>query len=188
VRERLLTSAAEVFALHGYHDSAVSQICLRAGSNKPMLYYHFGSKGGLFVEVVRETFVTLKLRIRGSLPARESGLERVAEFVQDYVRALAEPGSVGRAVFTELSSLPAEVQTEVIRAYDEQIVSELRAILQTSVDAAEFRPIPVEDTAIAIMAIVHGFLRRDLSAAEIVSRSLTHAVDLYGRSLLATQD
>ncbi len=51
-RERLLLAAEEVFAGKGFEGARVEEIASRAGVNIRMLYHHFGSKEGLFLEVV----------------------------------------------------------------------------------------------------------------------------------------
>jgi len=50
-REKVLSSAEEVFAEHGYDGARVEEITSRAGVNVRMLYHHFGSKEGLFQAV-----------------------------------------------------------------------------------------------------------------------------------------
>ena len=52
----LLEAAALEFGERGYDATRVDRIAERAGVNKAMLYYHFGSKEGLYVEVVRDLF------------------------------------------------------------------------------------------------------------------------------------
>lgn len=47
-RARLLRSAVEEFARHGLAGARVERIAERAGANKQLVYYYFGSKDGLF--------------------------------------------------------------------------------------------------------------------------------------------
>ena len=52
------------FAERGYDAAGVDRIAVRAGVNKAMLYYHFGSKRALYVEVLRDMFRAVGARAR----------------------------------------------------------------------------------------------------------------------------
>ena len=47
-RARLLETATELFAEKGYAGASVREIVEKAGVSKPVLYYYFKSKEGLF--------------------------------------------------------------------------------------------------------------------------------------------
>lgn len=51
-RENLLASATEVFVKKGFSGARVDEIARRAKANKAMIYYHFGSKEGLYKAVL----------------------------------------------------------------------------------------------------------------------------------------
>lgn len=52
-RERLLDAAITVFAERGYAGASVRAICQRAKANPAAIKYYFGSKEGLYQEVLR---------------------------------------------------------------------------------------------------------------------------------------
>lgn len=52
-RERLLEAAGEVFALKGFREATIREICSRAGANIASVNYHFGGKERLYAEVLR---------------------------------------------------------------------------------------------------------------------------------------
>lgn len=51
-RQRILTTALEMFAAHGYDAVSTRLLADRAGINLPAIQYYFGSKEGLFRAVV----------------------------------------------------------------------------------------------------------------------------------------
>ena len=51
-RQRLLETATELFAEKGYAGTSVREIVERAGVSKPVLYYYFKSKEGLFYAIL----------------------------------------------------------------------------------------------------------------------------------------
>ncbi len=55
-RESILRAAIKVFAKHGFEGGSVEKISQAAKSYDRMIYYYFGSKEGLFIEVLEETY------------------------------------------------------------------------------------------------------------------------------------
>jgi AcrR family transcriptional regulator len=76
VRERLLLEALRLFTSRGYAATTVREIVESAGVTKPVLYYYFGSKEGLYLEIMEGISRTFELRINelqllsGSVRAR----------------------------------------------------------------------------------------------------------------------
>ena len=56
VRERLLTGATELFTRKGYAATTVREIVAAAGVTKPVLYYYFRNKEGIYLELIRGAF------------------------------------------------------------------------------------------------------------------------------------
>ena len=52
VRGRIIREATRLFAERGYAATSVREIAEAVGVTKPTLYYHFGSKDGLFTALV----------------------------------------------------------------------------------------------------------------------------------------
>jgi AcrR family transcriptional regulator len=63
-RNAVFRAAAEEFAHRGYEAAGVDRIAARARVNKAMLYYHFGSKLELYLEVLRDMFRAVGVRAR----------------------------------------------------------------------------------------------------------------------------
>jgi TetR/AcrR family transcriptional regulator len=53
VRELVLRSAARLFDRKGYAATTVREIVAAAGVSKPVLYYYFGSKEGIYLELMQ---------------------------------------------------------------------------------------------------------------------------------------
>jgi AcrR family transcriptional regulator len=63
-RAALFRAAALEFSERGYDAAGTDRIAARARVNKAMLYYHFGSKRDLYLEVVRDMVRTVGGRAR----------------------------------------------------------------------------------------------------------------------------
>ena len=65
-RVNILEAAQALFAEKGYSGANVNEIVAVAGTTKPMIYYHFGSKEGLFAAVLEGVYAGMRA-IEGSL-------------------------------------------------------------------------------------------------------------------------
>jgi TetR/AcrR family transcriptional regulator len=63
-RGAIFRAAALEFAERGYDAAGTDRIAARARVNKAMLYYHFGSKGELYAEIVRDMVGAVGARVR----------------------------------------------------------------------------------------------------------------------------
>ena len=91
-QERIIEAASAEFAAHGIAGARVDEIAARAGVNKRMLYYYFGSKEQLFREILKRKLAERVASAAGTLTLSRG--ERVADRQathledHDYVRLL----------------------------------------------------------------------------------------------------
>ena len=92
-KEAILRAATKVFAKHGYAGGRIEQISKAAKSHDRMLYYYFGSKEGLFIAVLEDTYRRFNeaesaLELDISRPAQ--ALEAVIRFIWNYYQKKPE--------------------------------------------------------------------------------------------------
>ena len=58
-RARILEAAMEEFAARGLPDTRIEDVALRAGANRRMIYYYFGSKEGLYLAALEAVYAEL---------------------------------------------------------------------------------------------------------------------------------
>src|ERR687898_270341 len=75
-RQRVLDAALEVFAQHGYGDTAVDEIARVSDTSKGGLYFHFPSKQALFLALLDEASVALLRRVEVAMAAESDPLQR----------------------------------------------------------------------------------------------------------------
>ena len=73
-RQSILDAAKAVFADKGYSGAHVNDIVARAGTTKPMIYYHFGNKEGLFAAVLEDVYAGMR-QIEASLHLADKPVE-----------------------------------------------------------------------------------------------------------------
>lgn len=62
-REQILTTAARLFATHGFDGTGVRRIAKEAGVNIAMVNYYFGGKTGILREIFTQFFDTFRTRM-----------------------------------------------------------------------------------------------------------------------------
>ncbi len=86
-REAILRAATKVFARHGFAGGRIEQISKAAKSYDRMIYYYFGSKEGLFIAVIEDTYRRFNEAEQGlSLDSSQplAALEAMIRFVWGY--------------------------------------------------------------------------------------------------------
>jgi AcrR family transcriptional regulator len=86
-RAKILKAAIKVFAKQGYASGRVESISKAARSHDRMIYYYFGSKEQLFVEVLETIYTQFneaESRLDLNLNNPVHGLEQMVEFVWQY--------------------------------------------------------------------------------------------------------
>ncbi|MBI5674338.1 MAG: TetR/AcrR family transcriptional regulator [Nitrospirae bacterium] len=78
-RERLLIAALDIFTEKGYASTSVREIVEAARVTKPMLYYYFGNKEGIYMELMREPFKVLEKILVETAHEELSSRERVMQ-------------------------------------------------------------------------------------------------------------
>jgi AcrR family transcriptional regulator len=86
-RDNILRAATKVFARYGYDGGSVEKISQSAKSFDRMIYYYFGSKEGLFIEVLEDMYRRMndaELELQLDIEAPVESLKEVIRFVVTY--------------------------------------------------------------------------------------------------------
>jgi AcrR family transcriptional regulator len=79
-RERLLNSALQLFIQRGYAASTVREICQSADVTKPVLYYYFKSKEGLYLQLMEDSYTQFESTVAELSSFPGSSRQRVIHF------------------------------------------------------------------------------------------------------------
>jgi AcrR family transcriptional regulator len=183
VRDRLARAAVELFDKKGYAATSVREIVAAAGVTKPALYYHFGSKEGLFLAIMQRAVQELTARLAAS--GRGSGT------VRDRVRALArglhelfrDNVGVVRLVHVAIYGPPAEMPPFDAASLAQPLTAAIEGLVRHGMETGELRAVPVEDAVRALEGVIHGGLQAELAqigpapGAEGMARALDLVFD-----------
>ena len=125
-RESLLRSAAEAFASKGFSGARVDEIAARAKANKAMIYYHFGSKEGLYKAVLLRHIGGIHREIGSALEAEKDPVRRLQLLYRSLGEAFQARSALPFIMVREILAGGAHMDAEVARVF-KGIVDVVRA-------------------------------------------------------------
>ena len=108
----IFRAAASEFARRGYDAAGVDRIAAKARVNKAMLYYHHGSKLGLYVEVLRDMFRAVGTRTRTIADGPDAAGEKLDAWILTIVEEAAARPWFPPIMLRELASGAAHIDRD----------------------------------------------------------------------------
>ena len=139
-RSRILAAATAEFAHHGLGGARVDRIAQRAGANKRMLYYYFGSKEDLFLAALEQAYAHIRsaeheLDLEQHDP--RAALKRLVEFTWNYY--LEHPEFMTLLATENLHKGSHVHRSKRVQRLHSPLVDTLRDILRRGERAGLFR-------------------------------------------------
>ena len=189
-RDKLLDVAEEVFAEHGYYDTAVDEIVEKSGMSKGAVYFHFPSKERLFLAVMDQMGKRLVKRVEREIATLTDPVERLDMAMETAVRTLTRHKTLAKLLLVkgysmgpsfakrrqEIMGRFAEMTEELIREAqgNESVVDARTAALAWQGAISEVvvrwletgRPDPVQEALPTLRAMLHGALGIGMGGSE----------------------
>lgn len=149
---KLMEAAEREFAERGFHGASIRDITSRAEANVAAVNYHFGSKEGLFVEMIRHRVTPVnELRIemlQQALAQKRGGPLGVPELIDIIVRPLIETflGGHRRAstqYFLQAMGRAMCEESKLVEILHKDILAEVTALFRQELGRA-LADLPVE--------------------------------------------
>jgi AcrR family transcriptional regulator len=139
-RDRLFAAAATAFAAHGFAGTSVDRIADAARLNKAMIYYHFGSKAGLYREILRDMFAAVGARARTVAASDLAPSDKIRAFVDTFAAEAQARPHFPPVWFREVADGGARLDDATL-ADMAGVLKALAAIVEEGVRAQVFRPV-----------------------------------------------
>lgn len=139
-RNDILVVAREEFAANGLSGARVDAIAERTRTSKRMIYYHFGSKEGLYLAVLEHAYgairqVESQLNL-GDLDPPEA-MRRLIDFTFDYDEA--NPEFIRLVTIENIHRAEHMAQSATLGALNVSVISTISTILQRGQARGDFR-------------------------------------------------
>jgi AcrR family transcriptional regulator len=187
VRERIFRSALRHFSQKGYAATALREVAEDAGTTKPMIYYYFGSKEGLYGSIVRDILEEMADAIRSHLPEAAPDQQIIA-YCERYLDHFLAKEEIIALVLREVFGLGGVPMAQFSQALAQQVRQPLDIILRRGMEVAALRADSVSMCATAITGILNMYiLAHVFGGADIDREGALRQVGYYIRGLEATR-
>ena len=154
-KERLLDAANTLFCEKGYTGVSISDIAERTGLNKALIFYYFGSKEKLYINVAERNHAQFSERLKSELSKIKDPALQLKELISNHIRIFNENLHILRIVLRELSVAPENRNFPVGKFAAPQLET-LKNILDEGIEKGVFRSIDTSETATLILGLIFG--------------------------------
>jgi AcrR family transcriptional regulator len=160
-RERLLETAIGMFAEKGYTGTSVREIVERAGVSKPVLYYYFQSKEGLFLAILDVAENLQKQLLFEVLESEGNVLDRLLILYRRVYTGIDEHRSLYKMIHGLISGPPQGAPDYDFTRYHGHMINAICEIYNAGLDGGEVKKIAAEEVAYLVLSLIDFCLHMD---------------------------
>ena len=188
-RERLLETATELFAEKGYASASVREIVEKAGVSKPVLYYYFKSKKGLFYAILEWAAEVQQEILNEIFEARGTVLERFIFLYRRVYEGIRQYQSLYIMIHGLIYGPPQGVPEYDFARYQRHMLDAVKRIYTEGVSKDEIRNVDAEEVAFLVLGLMDFSLNMDMVLPELAdSERPERLLRLAFRGLSKDQD
>lgn len=165
-RSRILEAATKLFAELGYEGASTRQIAKEAGANMAMINYYFGSKEGVFMEIMTEKIQSFKEELDRINNDKLNGMDKLLRVVEGYALRTLSNNSFHRMMQRELLLAQRPEMFEKIKDAKATNLLIFENIISNGIAEGSFRPVDVRMLITTIMSTINSVA---LSPSKITS-------------------
>jgi len=158
VRDRIFASALRHFSEKGFAATSLREVSEDAQTTKPMIYYYFHSKEGLYGSIVREILEEMAEAIRSHLPEDASPAEQVIAFCSRYLDHFLAKEEIIALVLREVFGLGGAPMATFAQTLGADVRRSLDDIVACGMERGAFRADHVTTCSTAITGILNMFI------------------------------
>ena len=153
-RQRLLDTATELFAEKGYAGTTVREIVDRAGVSKPVLYYYFKSKEGLFYAIL-EWAADVQQKILDEIFATSGTvLDRFIYFYRRISEGVQQYQNLYKMIHGLIYGPPQGAPEYDFPKYQRHMLDAVKQIYTNGLTAGEVKPADADEVAFLVLSLI----------------------------------
>lgn len=166
-RERLLTAALTLFNDKGYAAASVREIVEAAGVTKPVLYYYFGNKEGLYLELMESSYHTFESLAGNVESLQGSAQEKIVEFCSNLFEISLQKLPLVRLMYAIYYGPPQGAPHFDLDVYAARMMELIQQMVRAGIASGEFQESNIEDVARTIFAVIASTINEQLCPREL---------------------
>jgi TetR/AcrR family transcriptional regulator len=151
MRQKLLSAAIALFARKGYAATTVREIVESAGVTKPVLYYHFGSKEGIFLAMMHDAMAEFEATAASALGGEGPARARILTFLDRMFALVLDHLDAMRVLDGVYYGPPQGAPFFDFDAIHKRFIGMLTNLAREGIQTGEFRACDPEDLAWALV-------------------------------------
>jgi TetR/AcrR family transcriptional regulator len=153
-RERLLEAGTALFAERGYNGTFIREIVDRAGVTKPMLYYYFKSKEGMFYTILDGAAEQQEVILAQALEAPGAVLDRLIYLYRRIYEGLIEYQNLFKMIYNLVFGPRQGAPDYDIDQYHRRMVDAIKTIYLEGLARGEVREADADEVAILVLSLL----------------------------------
>ena len=166
-RQRLLAAATDLFTQRGYAATTVREIVGAAGVTKPVLYYYFRNKEGIYLELMRQAFARLDELIAASAGDQGSATQKLLCLCDRTYTLFMENVKLARVMYSIYYGPHQGAPFFDFDSYHLKFQEAVRELIQEGIRKGEFRRGNPEDMTWAILGAINVAMEVHLGHIEL---------------------
>jgi TetR/AcrR family transcriptional regulator len=154
-KTRLMEAGIALFAEQGYASTSVREIVARAGVTKPVLYYYFQSKEGLFQFILNHADALQEEMLAQALERPGKALERIGGLFRMTYEGITRYKSLFEMIYNLIFGPPQGAPPFDFDRYHSRMVDAIRAIYVEGRMKGEVVEAEPEEVAILVLGILN---------------------------------
>lgn len=160
-RERLLETAANLFAEKGYAGTYVREIVEKAGVSKPVLYYYFQSKEGLFYAILEWASDVQQNVLNEIFEASGTVFDRFVYLYRRVYEGIQQYQSLYKMIHSLIYGPPQGAPEYDYASYQRHMFEAVKRIYDDGVSKGEIRKTDAEEVAFLVLSLIDFSLNMD---------------------------
>jgi AcrR family transcriptional regulator len=153
--DRLLVAASTLFTRRGYAATSVREIVELARVTKPVLYYHFGSKEGLYRALLEQLFDELESRLGRRREHDGTSRERIAAICRDVFELVHRRLEMVRFFYSVYYGSPQSAPAFDYDIFTQRFRAAISDAIRDGIASGEIRQVALPDLVTALEAMVN---------------------------------
>ena len=150
----ILVAARKLFAEFGFEGTSTRQIAKESGANMAMINYYFGSKEGVFLEIMEDKISGFKTQLNQINDERIPAKEKLLKVVDQYATRIFSNISFHKMMHRELSLTQRPEMFSQIRDAMTRNRTVIENIIENGIADGSFRKVDVRMSIATIMGTI----------------------------------
>ena len=153
-RERLLEAGTDLFGERGYAGTFVREIVARAGVTKPVLYYYFKSKEGMFYTILDGAAEQQEVILVEALEVPGAVLDRIIYLYRRIYEGLIEHRNLFKMIYNLVFGPRQGAPDYDIDQYHRRMVDAIKTIYLEGLARGEVKEADADEVAILVLSLL----------------------------------